>query len=160
MRNIFLRICVMLVEMFLKIPPPPQIKKIIIKTLWWFGFFFINPMGQKRGHLVDFESLPKYFEKKIEKKKFLKVLYRPFCRSVTIHIIVFPRTNMSHFHLFQHDTWLPNIFLCPSVENINNPQYGRRFEIHLDIWSICPLKILLNQSSCPFNWRHVVSGTK
>lgn len=61
-------------------------------------------MGQKRGHLVDFKTLTKYFGKEKGKKKRLKVLYRPFCRSVTIHIIVFPRIKMSHFHWFQYDT--------------------------------------------------------
>lgn len=135
MRNKFSRICGMSFEIFLKIHPPPPKKKSLKPCVFFFIFcvFYINPMWQKRGHLVDFKTLTKYFEKKNEKKKWLKVLYRPFCRSVTIHIIVFPRIKMSHFHWFQYDTWLSNIFLCPSVESINNPQYGRRFEIHLDI---------------------------
>lgn len=36
-----------------------------------------------------------------------------------------------------------------------------RFVSSLDIWSSCPLKLLLNKSSFPLNWRHtVVSGVE
>lgn len=47
---------------------------------------------------------------------------------------VFSRTEMSHFHWFENDTWFPNIFLCPADENLNAaiwPTFRRQISIHV-----------------------------